>query len=100
MHTLGKRDILQRRIRRGASRGDRERDTPGIRRDRDKVCDMKAEELSLTIIQEAIANLDGQPVYGDWFYIDGVNVCEMPEAVKERIKWALDHIYISENIGG
>ena len=55
-------------------------------------------ELTLEILDEAINSLDEQPVHSDILYIDGINVCEMPEDVKARIKWAFDHIYISSNI--
>ena len=59
---------------------------------------MLVEEISLDDIQKAIDCMDEQPVYSTMLYVDGVNICEMPEDVKARIKWAFDHIYISDNL--
>ena len=61
---------------------------------------MTAEELTLNDLQEAIDCLDSQEVNSTMLYIDGINVQEMPEEVKTRIKWAFDHIYISDNLMG
>ena len=54
--------------------------------------------LTLDILNETINALDEQPVYSDTFYVDGLSFHVMPEAVKRRIKWAFDHIYISDNL--
>lgn len=59
---------------------------------------MPVEEISLDDIQKAIDCLDNQPVHGTMIYVDGINVCGMPKEVKARIKWAFDHIYISDNL--
>ncbi len=55
-------------------------------------------ELTLEDIQNAIDYLDSQPVNSSMYYVDGINVVEMPEDVREELLWALDHIYISDNL--
>ena len=55
-------------------------------------------ELTLEDIEAALKQLDDAPIDADTFYIDGMSFHEMPEEVKERIRWAFDHIYISDNI--
>ena len=52
-------------------------------------------ELTLENIRAALEQLPKTNLY----YIDSLNEHgEMPDWIKERIEWALDHIYISDNL--
>ena len=54
------------------------------------------DELTLDIIEQARKVLEDTHMDVNLFFIDGLSLRKIPEDVKDRIRWAFDHIYISE----